>query len=126
MVLSTLIFSPIPDDHGKILKCRGENPALPDAYLEDFFQLNVVCEYRDSRGRNFTGMIINKITVRSAVPPKVQLHLGSTLNAEMIKEGDDVYFECKVRANPEHHKITWRHNVSRLRASPYTLLHLKI
>lgn len=46
------------------------------------------------------------------VPPKVQLHLGSTLNAENIKEGDDVYFECKVRANPEHHKITWRHNVS--------------
>ncbi|XP_070166329.1 protein turtle homolog A isoform X2 [Polyergus mexicanus] len=86
VVLSTLIFSPIPDDHGKILKCRGENPALTDAYLEDFFKLNVV------------------------FPPKVQLHLGSTLNAENIKEGDDVYFECKVRANPEHHKITWRHN----------------
>ncbi|KMQ92982.1 protein turtle a-like protein [Lasius niger] len=74
------------DDHGKILKCRGENPAMTDAYLEDFFKLNVV------------------------FPPKVQLHLGSTLNAENIKEGDDVYFECKVRANPEHHKITWRHN----------------
>ncbi|CAL7949715.1 unnamed protein product [Xylocopa violacea] len=86
VVLNTLIFSPIPDDHGKILKCRGENPALPDAFLEDFFPLNVV------------------------FPPKVQLHLGSTLNAEKIKEGDDVYFECKVRANPEHHKITWRHN----------------
>lgn len=47
-----------------------------------------------------------------SVPPKVQLYLGSTLKAENIKEGDDVYFECKVRANPEHHKITWRHNVS--------------
>lgn len=46
VVLSTLIFSPVPDDHGKILKCRGENPELPDAYLEDFFQLNVVCECR--------------------------------------------------------------------------------
>ncbi|CAD1469492.1 unnamed protein product [Heterotrigona itama] len=86
VVLSTLRFSPIPDDHAKILKCRGENPELSDAYLEDFFQLNVV------------------------FPPKVQLHLGNTLNAEKIKEGDDVYFECKVRANPEHHKITWRHN----------------
>ncbi|KAK2585637.1 hypothetical protein KPH14_010261 [Odynerus spinipes] len=86
VVISKLMFSPIPDDHGKILKCRGENPELPDAYLEDFFQLNVV------------------------FPPKVQLHLGSTLKAENIKEGDDVYFECKVRANPEHHKITWRHN----------------
>lgn len=47
VVLSTLMFSPIPDDHGKILKCRGENPSLPDAYLEDFFQLNVVCEYSE-------------------------------------------------------------------------------
>ncbi|XP_033218272.1 B-cell receptor CD22-like [Belonocnema kinseyi] len=86
VVLSTLIFSPIPEDHGKTLKCRGENPELAGAFLEDIFQLNVV------------------------FPPKVQLHLGSTLNAENIKEGDDVYFECKVRANPEHHKITWRHN----------------
>ncbi|XP_043483231.1 synaptogenesis protein syg-2-like [Leptopilina heterotoma] len=85
-VLSTLIFSPIPEDHGKTLKCRGENPELAGAFLEDHFLLNVV------------------------FPPKVQLHLGSTLNAENIKEGDDVYFECKVRANPEHHKITWRHN----------------
>ena len=50
--------------------------------------------------------------ILSTVPPKVQLELGSTLRAENIKEGDDVYFECKVRANPEHHKITWRHNVS--------------
>jgi len=46
VVLSTLIFSPVPDDHGKILRCRGENPALPDAYLEDFFKLNVVCKWQ--------------------------------------------------------------------------------
>ena len=24
--------------------------------------------------------------------------------------GDDVYFECTVRANPQPYKITWRHN----------------
>ncbi|XP_012276028.1 hemicentin-2 [Orussus abietinus] len=85
-VLSTLIFSPYAEDNSKILKCRGENLALSNAFLEDLYQLNVV------------------------FPPKVQLHLGSTLNAENIKESDDVYFECKVRANPEHHKITWKHN----------------
>lgn len=45
VVLSTLIFSPVPDDHGKILKCRGENPALTDAYIEDLFKLNVVCKF---------------------------------------------------------------------------------
>lgn len=51
-----------------------------------------------------------------SVPPKVELHLGSTLNAGNIKEGDDVYFECKVIANPEHHKIIWKHNVSKRRS----------
>ncbi|XP_014228892.1 hemicentin-2-like [Trichogramma pretiosum] len=86
LVLSTLTFAPLPEDHGKILKCRGENPVLQAPHLEDSFHMNVV------------------------FPPKVQLELGSTLRAENIKEGDDVYFECKVRANPEHHKITWRHN----------------
>jgi len=53
VVLSTLIFSPVPDDHGKILKCRGENPALADAYLEDFFKLNVVCKWRASFLRRY-------------------------------------------------------------------------
>lgn len=42
----------------------------------------------------------------------MQLEIGNTLNAQNIKEEDDVYFECKVRANPEHNRITWKHNVS--------------
>ena len=45
-------------------------------------------------------------------PPQVVLHLGSTLNPEDIKEGDDVYFECNIKANPKQHKITWFHDVS--------------
>lgn len=44
VILSTLIFSPVPDDHGKMLKCRGENPALKNAFLDDTFKLNVVCK----------------------------------------------------------------------------------
>lgn len=47
-------------------------------------------------------------------PPQVSLHLGSTLNADDIKEGDDVYFECRVMANPHWRKLTWLHNVSSL------------
>ena len=38
--------------------------------------------------------------------------MGSTLNPEMIKEGDDVYFECHINANPEVNKVIWLHNVS--------------
>ena len=45
-----------------------------------------------------------------SVVPSATLNLGSSLNASNIKEGDDVYFECSVRASPSPYKITWRHN----------------
>lgn len=38
--------------------------------------------------------------------------MGSSLNPDDIKEGDDVYFECNVRANPKPHRLAWYHNVS--------------
>lgn len=46
------------------------------------------------------------------VPPIVTLRLGSTLKPDNIKEGDDVYFECHVKANPAWKKLNWLHNVS--------------
>uniref|UniRef100_A0A1B0AS06 Ig-like domain-containing protein n=1 Tax=Glossina palpalis gambiensis TaxID=67801 RepID=A0A1B0AS06_9MUSC len=42
--------------------------------------------------------------------PTLQLDLGSNLNPEDIEEGDDVYFECKVHANPAAYKVIWKHN----------------
>ena len=44
VVLSTLKFSPTPEDNEKNLKCRGENTELPNASREDYYHLNVVCE----------------------------------------------------------------------------------
>lgn len=44
--------------------------------------------------------------------PVVSLKMGSNLNPEDIKEGDDVYFECNIRANPKAYKLSWYHNVS--------------
>lgn len=46
-------------------------------------------------------------------PPVVRLRLGSSLAGGDIKEGDDVYFECHVRANPPARKLAWLHDVSR-------------
>lgn len=46
-------------------------------------------------------------------PPEVLLTLGSTLNPDDIKENDDVYFECNVKANPSSVKISWLHDVSK-------------
>ncbi|ODM99241.1 Hemicentin-1 [Orchesella cincta] len=43
-------------------------------------------------------------------PPMLSLRMGSSLNPRDIKEGDDVYFECHIRANPQVHKLAWYHN----------------
>ncbi|XP_055382645.1 uncharacterized protein LOC129612864 isoform X2 [Condylostylus longicornis] len=86
IVTSILTFRPVPEDDGTILKCEGSNPRLPNSALEDSILLNVM------------------------YPPTVTLSLGSTLKADDIKEGDDVYFECHIKANPKEHRITWSHN----------------
>ncbi|KPI92379.1 Protein turtle-like A [Papilio xuthus] len=85
-VSSNLQFMPMPEDDGLYLKCQADNSAMPGKSIEDAFKLDVV------------------------YPPVVSLSLGSTLNPHDIKEGDDVYFECSVRANPREHRITWYHN----------------
>lgn len=48
----------------------------------------------------------------NADPPVISLQLGSKLLPGDIKEGDDVYFECKIDANPKFRRLTWLHNVS--------------
>lgn len=50
-----------------------------------------------------------------AVVPTLTLVLGSNLNPMDIEEGDDVYFDCNVEANPAAYKIVWKHNVSPVR-----------
>nr|CAD7437683.1 unnamed protein product [Timema bartmani] len=42
--------------------------------------------------------------------PVVNLKMGSSLNPDDIKEGDDVYFECNIRANPKAYRLAWFHN----------------
>lgn len=43
--ISTLIFRPMPDDDGTLLKCEGSNPRLPNSALEDSMTLNVMCKF---------------------------------------------------------------------------------
>ncbi|XP_047496757.1 nephrin-like isoform X2 [Penaeus chinensis] len=71
---------------GTTLRCTGINPALPHSPLTDTY----------------------KLTVHYA--PVVGLRLGRALTPRLIKEGDDVYFECDVQANPPFHRVDWFHN----------------
>ncbi|XP_063383195.1 hemicentin-2-like [Cydia fagiglandana] len=83
--VSRLTIVPQPEDDGAVMRCRADNAILRTA-LEDSFKMSVVYK------------------------PVLAMSLGSTLNANDIKEGDDVYFECNIRANPKEHRITWFHN----------------
>ncbi|GBP04548.1 Synaptogenesis protein syg-2 [Eumeta japonica] len=83
--VSRLGMAPRPEDDAALMRCRADNPVLRVA-IEDSFRMSVVYK------------------------PVLTLSLGSTLNANDIKEGDDVYFECNIRANPKEHRISWYHN----------------
>ena len=44
--------------------------------------------------------------------PQAVLKLGPNFDATKIKEGDDVYFECSIEAQPDIYKTSWWFNVS--------------
>ncbi|XP_066989700.1 uncharacterized protein [Macrobrachium rosenbergii] len=42
--------------------------------------------------------------------PVLELTLGQPLEADNIKEGDDVYFECSIVSNPRYLRVDWYHD----------------
>ncbi len=60
-----------------------------------------------------------RVLIFLADTPRLSLAAGLNLDMEDIKEGDDVYFECGIKANPPVFKVQWFHNVS----SPLIVVH---
>ncbi|GAB6027388.1 hypothetical protein CHUAL_001664 [Chamberlinius hualienensis] len=92
---SYLTFIPTEVDNGKFLTCQATNPGIYGSTIEDRWRMDV------------------------HFPPTAVLQLGSSLKVEKLKEGDDVYFDCNIRANPRAYKVDWKfqgryltHNVS--------------
>ncbi|KAK4301230.1 hypothetical protein Pmani_026617, partial [Petrolisthes manimaculis] len=83
---SSLSFLPRPGDDGSSLRCQAETRAANQATLHDHLSLTV--HYLPTAAANF----------------------GSSLDEDNIKEGDDVYFECAITANPRVSHVSWRHN----------------
>ncbi|XP_062564672.1 contactin-4 [Armigeres subalbatus] len=83
---SLLSITPTRDDHGRTLTCRAVNELVKRGTKETSIKLNVF------------------------YLPTLKLELGTNMNPEDIEEGDDVYFECKVNANPSAYKVVWKHN----------------
>ncbi|XP_055848284.1 hemicentin-2 [Episyrphus balteatus] len=88
--LSILTYTPTRDDDGKYLTCRAENQYIMDSAIEDKWRL--VVHYQ----------------------PVAIMKMGSSLNPDDIKEGDDVYFECQIQSNPKPYKMSWFHNGNEL------------
>ncbi|KAL5283989.1 hypothetical protein ACFFRR_006326 [Megaselia abdita] len=84
--LSVLTITIKKEDDGKFISCRAENQHIFNSMIEDKFKLNVL------------------------YPPTAEMKMGLSLNPEDIKEGDDVYFECKIEANPKPYKMFWYRN----------------
>ncbi|KAK7077307.1 hypothetical protein SK128_004939, partial [Halocaridina rubra] len=70
--------------HGQKLTCRVINPFYPTYPLEDSILLNVT------------------------YPPVTTIELGRGISS-VVKEGEDVYFNCNVDANPPIYKVSWYH-----------------
>ena len=102
---SIMKFTPNIEDTGKFLKCRAENLEMPASQIEDSWNLDVNCKDYPDKPFNISNLFSLDI-------PSVELTLGPTLDADKIKEGDDVYFECNIDAKPVIYKTSWWFNVS--------------
>ncbi|VVC86489.1 unnamed protein product [Leptidea sinapis] len=91
---SVVILTPEAEDHNVKLTCRADNPRIHDAVIQDSWKLNV------------------------HYIPIVTLKFGSNLNPHNINVGDDVYFECRVQANPKATKLSWFKQGVELRHNP--------
>ncbi|XP_065565363.1 protein turtle-like isoform X2 [Artemia franciscana] len=94
LTVSHLRLRPRIDDNDLFLRCLAHNPALPNNTLESSVQISV------------------------SYTPITFVSFGLNLKPNEIKEGDDVYFECKVKAYPKATKLSWRHNGKLLHHNP--------
>ncbi|XP_043229358.1 nephrin-like isoform X1 [Amphibalanus amphitrite] len=83
---SVLSLNASREHNGKHLTCRVTNPEMDSTGMEDAW----------------------RITVK--YPPEVSLTVGKPINPADLREGDDVYMECRVRANPTIFQIEWLHD----------------
>ncbi|ROT77314.1 putative nephrin-like isoform X3, partial [Penaeus vannamei] len=91
LTTSELKWTPTVGDVGKVLSCQAESEKIAYPPLIVEWHLDIYCEYA--------------ITI---------LKPGKSLNLSNIEEGDDVYFECSIQANPWVYKIIWLHELREL------------
>lgn len=76
---------PSMDDNGQTLTCTASNPKVA----------------------HFTAVASHTLTVLFG--PVVEVRLAPALDPSNIREGEDVYFECHIKANPPETRVLWLH-----------------
>ena len=105
---SILNFVPRVEDGGKFLKCRAENVEMAASQVEDSWNLEINCKI------GLGGWLYIIPFHDDSDLPLTLLSLGPNFDADKIKEGDDVYFECSIEAKPAIYKTSWWFNVSKM------------
>lgn len=90
-------------------------------------QLRLMTSHRDNGGvlqcaashpTNKHWTLKNSIRLSVHFAPRISVSLGSALVADKIRQGADVYFECKILANPAIYRLQWSRNGVPLDPSP--------
>ncbi|XP_042215655.1 uncharacterized protein LOC121861797 [Homarus americanus] len=76
---------PTPEDNGRTVTCTATNSKVDEYFLS------------------------TSTTLRVHFAPEVEARLAPALDPNNIEEGDDVYFECQIRANPPESRVLWLH-----------------
>ncbi|CAB4064652.1 unnamed protein product [Lepeophtheirus salmonis] len=92
---------------------RGSKPAAVITWSKNNRQIEenfIDTQTQGAENPNILNSAIEDVVqVAVMYPPSLSLRLGRSLNAEDIKEGADVYFECHIESNPSVKKIQWVH-----------------
>ncbi|XP_040070836.1 synaptogenesis protein syg-2, partial [Ixodes scapularis] len=93
-IFSVVAYTPTREDKGKKLRCLAENPNLIGSSIEASYILDVYYK------------------------PVVRLQLGKRLRLEEIFQGQDLYLECSIDANPSVSEVVWRFEGREVRSNP--------
>ncbi|KAK2707609.1 hypothetical protein QYM36_015347, partial [Artemia franciscana] len=136
VTISTLHLNTNKGHSGKKLTCRAENPAIKGAVIEDAITIEVAWSFpMDAGGFSYSilkykiakdggkvhidipffGMAYDTLCLshRRRHPPSPSVMIGSALDIDFIIEGDDIFLECVVDANPPVEKLSWFRNGKR-------------
>lgn len=107
---TSITITPKREHDGSEITCTASNPKIPESAISDSVRLNVQCMCEEQE------VELGLMSFLHTDIPHLSLVLGSpTLSLHSIQEGNDVYFDCLIQANPYPNRaVAWKLNGSPL------------